>query len=109
MKKMTFYELKDIISEHNKEYGIKQQYSDKNPLNCVVVFKNSNFNVEYSLEERSYRFRSDEKFFLPEMLGRSIFAHSIEGDDNIRLDWYLNEWDIDYCYVEENENDIVVN
>lgn len=108
MEKLTWTQLIDIINKHNKDNNIKQQYSDKNPLYCVVVIDNSSFLQEYPLEARSYRFRSDEKRFLPEMLGSSIFASTLDGsDDGVRLDWYIYDkdgWNIEYCYV-ENDNE----
>lgn len=104
MKKMTFSELTKIISKHNSDNNIKQQYSDKDYLSCVAVIDNSSFMKEYPIEARSYRFRSDEKRFIPEMLGNSIFANSLDGsDDGIRLDWYLDSWKIEYCYIESED------
>lgn len=103
---MKWSELVNRINAHNKEHNITTQYEDKNPLSCVVVISNDSFDgIEYSLESRSYRFRSDEKFFLSKMMGRSIFADSLDGSDpGIRLDWYLfdgkNCWQIEDCYIE---------
>lgn len=105
MKKLSWSELLGKISKHNNEKGIKQQYEDKEPLKCVVVFKDvESWGKEFPLENKSYGFRSDNKFFLPNMSGNSIFASSLDGQDpGVRLDWYLygeNAWKIDYCYVE---------
>jgi len=103
MEKLTFSQLVDIIGEHNADYNIWQQYQDNNPLICVVVFKNESWpdrQEDYSLESRSYEFRSDEKYFLSNMGSNSIFATSLDGADrNVRLDRYLGSWKIDYCYV----------
>jgi hypothetical protein len=67
------------------------------------VFKNESWpqrKEDYPLESRSYEFRSDEKYFLPEMGGNSIFATSLDGSDrNVRLDHYLHMWKVDYCYL----------
>lgn len=110
MEKLTFNELVNIIKRHNEENHITTQYGDKNALSCVAVIDNSSFGgKEYPLESRSYRFRSDEKFFVPEMLGHSIFADALDGsDDGVRLDWYLfeeNPWEIEYCYIEEENEE----
>lgn len=103
MEKLTYEQLLDRIRLHNAENSIRSQYSDPNPLNCVIVFKNESWPMrtkEYSLESRSYGFRSDEKHFLPDMGGNSIFADSLDGSDrNVRLDHYLGDWKIDYCYI----------
>lgn len=103
VEKLTLQRLIDAIREHNMDHSIKSQWSDPNPLSCVIVFKNEswpNRSKDYSLESRSYEFRSDEKYFLPEMGGNSIFADSLDGTDrNVRLDHYLHLWKVDYCYV----------
>lgn len=103
MNKLTFSELNRIITERNKEKGIKLQFDDTNPLWCVVVFKEEGDNKDCSLESRSYQFRSDNKYFLPSMGGNSIFARNLDDTDSIRVDWYLGDWEIDYCYIVESE------
>lgn len=106
MKKLTYRELRELIYKHNEENNVQRQYADKNPLTCVIVFKNDSWpdrDKDFSLKGRSYKFRSDEKFFLPGMCGRSIFAETLDGSDSCRLDWYLGEWSIDYCYILEQK------
>lgn len=101
MEKLTFKQLLEKINEHNKKNQIKTQYSDSNPLICIAVIDNSSFTEEYPLESRSYKFRSDEKFFLPHMISNSIWAESLDKTDYIRLDYYLNHWKIEYFYIIE--------
>ena len=104
MKKLSFTELCLIIDRHNKQNKIKQQFEDKSPLICVAVVSNSSFTKEYPLESRSYSFRSDNKYFLSDMLGSSIFSSSLDGTDKfVRLDWYLTEWIFEYFYILEGE------
>lgn len=102
MEKLTWKQLIDKIHKHNEEYNVTRQYGDENRLKCVVVFNDiKSWNKEYPLESKSYRFGSDNKYFIPGMLGNSIFATSIDGTDcNIRLDHYIHEWTVDYCYIE---------
>lgn len=105
-KKLTLKELLKAIDEHNEANKVESQFSDKNPLWCVVVFKNESWphrNRNYTLKERSYKFRSDNKRFLPKMCGTSIFAECLDEweDQCIRLDFYLHDWKVDYCYIEE--------
>jgi len=102
INKLTWRELTEKISEHNSQNNIKNQYGDSNPLKCVVVFKDvESWGKEYPLESRSYSFRSDNKYFLPDMIGSSIFASSLDDTDPcVRLERYLPEWVIDYCYIE---------
>lgn len=103
-KKMTWKELKTIIYEHNIENNVELQFGDKDPLMCVIVFKNESWPMRkknYPAKARSYKFRSDNKYFIARMCGRSIFAETLDGTDSCRLDWYLGDWIIDYCYIME--------
>ena len=102
IEKLTYNQLTDAISKHNDDNKVTTQFGDDKPLSCVIVFKNESWpGNEYSLESRSYRFRSDNKHFVKGMLGRSIFADSIDGSDRgVRLDCYLGDWIVDYCYIE---------
>lgn len=103
MKKLSWQELVKIIHEHNKQNQVERQFEDKKPLNCVVVFKDCQKDwggKSYPLESRSYRFTSDNKRFISGLCGNSIFAESIDKTESIRLDWYLGNWEIDYCYLE---------
>ncbi len=102
MKKLSFKELVSKIWRHNEEKGITTQYQDNEPLQCVVVIDNVSFDKEYPIESRSYKFRSDNKYFLSNMGGNSIFAESLDGSDRVRLDWYLSgkdAWKVEYCYI----------
>lgn len=92
MKKITFDELRDILTEDSSKEG-------------VIVFKqNVDWKEEYSLEERSYKVSGDNKFFKSYLLGNSLFGTNLTGTDKcVRLDWYMkqeeNPWLIDYCYI----------
>ena len=101
MTKLEINQLFDLIKEHNTDHSVKSQYSDPSSPNCVIVFKNESWpGKEYSLESRSYEFRSDEKYFLSGMGGNSIFAASLdESDVDVWLDKYLDKWKVDYCYL----------
>lgn len=101
MEKLTFSEVCKKFYEHNQQNNITTQYGDKKPLVAIVVFDNSSFTKEYPLESRSYSFRSDNKYFISGMGGNSIYGHSLDDADHIRLDWYLTEWKIEYCYIKE--------
>lgn len=104
MEKITFSKLCDLFYKHNEENNVTGQFEDKNALTGVIVFKDEGVNKGYSLESRSYRFDSDNKYFISDMNGRSIFAENLDNTDRgVRLDWYLVEWPIDYCYIEEEK------
>lgn len=101
MKKVSFLKALEIIYNHNKEKNITIQYEDKKPLQLVIVYDLDNFDKWYSEKERSYKVRSDEKYFLPEMMGNSLFGDCLDGYDvGVRLDWY--NWKISYCYFLED-------
>lgn len=107
MKKITFEELYWRFVNHNQESNVTSQFSDSqfNRLVGVVVFKSENWpEKNYSLESRSYKFVSDNKYFVSGLGGTSIFADSLDGTDRgVRLDCYIREWKIDYCYIEGEE------
>ncbi|MBO4719016.1 MAG: hypothetical protein J5658_03980 [Prevotella sp.] len=103
-KHISFGELCKAFYHHNEQNNITSQFEDKNALVGVAVFKQESWpkaTVQYSLESRSYRFTSDNKYFISGMGGNSIFASSLDKSDRgVRLDWYLGEWELDYCYIE---------
>jgi len=101
---MTYTQLNQIIRKHNEENHVTLQYGDKNPLYCVAVFSASNWpDKDYDIKSRSYIFRSDEKWFLPNMGGNSWYASSLDGaDKQVRLDWY--DWKADNYYVADKND-----
>ena len=65
----------------------------------VLVFTEDSFDNPYSLESRSYAFSTENKWFQPYAIGTSLFGYCLDKQDmGVRLDWYLHEWKIDYCY-----------
>jgi hypothetical protein len=102
MEKMTLQEVFALFYKHNEE-NPTTQFGDEKRLTAVVVFKQGPwFNAEYSQVERSYRFSSDNKHFIPGMGGNSIYANCLDGvEKGIRLDWYIHKWEVDYCYLED--------
>ena len=104
MKKITFSELVEAFHKHNEENNVTHKFADNNSLTGVVVFKQGPwFKKEYTETERSYSFSSDNKYFIAGMGGNSIFANCFDGTDNgVRLDAYINKWEIDYCYIKED-------
>lgn len=107
MKKLTFDEVWERFVEHNVENKVRHQFSDRDRLEAVIVFKSENWkDKEYSLEARSYKFVSDNKAFVQGQCSNSIFADSLDGSDlGIRLDHYLTFWDEDYCYIIGGDED----
>lgn len=100
--KLTWNEVCKLMKQHNKQNKITSKGEDKSPLRAVVVlFPESTFSKPFTETERSYRFSSDNKGFLPNMNSSSIFGSCLDGtDNNIRLDNYIYySWKVDYCYL----------
>lgn len=93
--KITFSRLCEIMEQYNKEYP---QRHNGAYLKAAIVFKESNWDHPYTEKERTYYVSNGSKFFIPGMLGNSLFGDCADGRDiGVRLDWY--NWDIDYCYL----------
>lgn len=108
MKRFTFQELCHIFERHNKENGVRHQFSDENRLKAVIVFTEGSFgNSDYTKEERSYVVSSDNKMFLSGFCSSSLYGDCLDGGDlGVRLDMYMqcekNPWQVDHCYLLED-------
>lgn len=105
MKKITWSEVEKAMWKFNEEHGYKTK-GNAERLEAVVVFREDSFSRPYTEKERSYQFSSDNKAFLPDQLGNSIFGDCLDGTDlGVRLDWYMKAsekpWRVDYCYLVE--------
>lgn len=106
MKKITWSELEKAMWKFNEEHGYTTK-GNKERLEGVVVFKEESWDKPYTEEQRSYRLSSDNKAFLPNQLGNSIFGDCLDEKDlGVRLDWYMHDkdkpWKVDYCYLLES-------
>lgn len=100
MNKITFDELCELFEEHNEKNRIDGNLNGDKALVGVVVFSSDNWKEDYSLESRSYVISSKAKFFNPNMIGKSLYSTNLDKTDRmVRLDYYLNYWKIDYCYI----------
>ena len=102
LQHISFSELEDFASKFfSKNPEIRHQFQET--PKAAIVFKEESFFIPYSLEARTYIFSLANKYFMPNMIGTSIFASCLDGSEHmVRLDWYLNSWKIDYCYLLEN-------
>lgn len=98
MEKITFKELCDYLENNHDKQGV------------VVIKNHPKWKREFPLESRSYIVCGNDKYFNPEMIGRSLYGYSIDKTDmGVRLDWYIHDenkedrWEIDYCYLMEEE------
>ena len=106
MKKITWSELTKAMWNFNKEHGYTTKGNEKS-LKGVVVFTEDSFSAPYTEKERSYRFTSDNKAFLPNQLSNSIFADCLDYTDlGVRIDIYMHDekypWKVEYCYLIED-------
>lgn len=97
---MTYAELKQKFRDH-------ESTRPKEPLIGHIVFTEDSWPQKYPLESRTYVVSSQNKAFMPNMAGYSIFAHSLDGSDpHVRLDWYMaaeqggkNGWKVEDCKI----------
>lgn len=71
-------------------------------LDGVIVFAASNWEEAYTLEARSYKVCSLSKYFTPFFLQGDdpLIGSALDGsDDDVRLDYYLPTWEVEYCYT----------
>ena len=99
-KKLTYGELVHIFRNHEKD-------ETKRHLTGAIVFTEDSFTETYSLESRTYIISSNNKAFMPNMLGYSIYGSSKDGTDPmVRLESVMaaekggpKGWKVDYCYL----------
>ncbi len=76
-----------------------------------IVFTEESFTTPYSEESRTYRVSSDNKAYIPNMGGYSIYASCIDGTDPcVRLEQYMaaewggrDGWQVERCYCMSDE------
>lgn len=103
MEKISFAQLEEAFCKFNKENEDKVTQFGSCHIKGAIVFKTSNWpDKEYSLEARTYIVQSDNKYFMSDMGGNSLYGDSMDGSDcGVRLDWYLSTWEIEHCYLVE--------
>lgn len=103
--KMTWSELCAYIYAYNTKH--QNTYNDvKKHLVAAAVFSNDNPDwggKTYSLKNRTYTFGNDDKYWYSECGGSSIFASCPGEYGLVRLDWYIHDWKVEYCYIVSEE------
>ena len=104
-KEMTESQIYKLFEDHNKFLGIKTKGQDSQPLVGYIVIKDEWFREDLRPlpeEERTYRFTSDNKAFIPGQGGYSVFAFCVaDSSDCIRIE-HLEDRYIERYYMEEN-------
>ena len=114
MDKMTYAEARRYLIDFNEKHDIHSKGTKEAKCVMVAVISEDSFKKPYSLKERSYAFSNDNKAFMPNMGGYSIFASSLDGTDiGVRLEQYLaaegggkDGWKVDYCYILKEDSDV---
>lgn len=103
---MRYSELKQIFQKFKLDHP-------KDDLTAHIIFTEDSFDKQYPLLSRTYSFTSDNKAFLPNMGGYSIFGYCLDGtDQGVRLDWCMAEegnsdgWKVEDCYILEQMRDV---
>lgn len=104
---MSYSELKSRFREA-EEKGNEH-------LKCYITFTSDSFTEPYSEEARTYVISSDNKAFIPNMGGYSIYGSSLDGKDlMVRLEQYMTEeyggkdgWKIEKCCLEDNSREMI--
>lgn len=104
IKKLTLETLFAHIREYNAKHG--NSYNNvKKRLTAAIVFSNNTKSWDrhdYSLEDRTYVFDNGQKYWY-DCLGNSLFAQCPSEWGLTRLEWYLGEWEVEYCYLISEE------
>ena len=94
-EKITFDKLWKNMNTFNREHPDKQ---DMPCLFGVIVYKQDNWEKEYSELSRSYEVCNSSRAFQDGKISNRLSGNCLDGtDDGVRLDWY--NWDIEYCYM----------
>lgn len=104
-EEVSYQKLKDWFRSIEQEIA---NGSEQNHANGWIVFTEDSFEKPYSLEERTYLVSSNNKAFMPNMGGYSIYGNSLDGSDTmVRLEQYMCDekggpdgWKIEACYID---------
>jgi hypothetical protein len=96
MKKISYNELYNAMCDYNRKNPAKE---DDPMISGVIVYKQSNWEKDYSEKSRSYRVYNSNRAFQDGKIANSIFGYCLDGtDQGVRLDWY--KWEPEFCYME---------
>ena len=110
---ISYYELAQKFHDHNVSNKISCKGTDKHPIYGVIVFDRCNYEKsDISLENRSWRISSDNKAYIPDQLGYSVFGENLKNKDWCRFNSLADaikdqhgdqhgDLIVEYCYLEE--------
>lgn len=105
---MTYGEL-------TKRFRAMERSSTGQHMLGYIVFTEDSFTEPYSEEARTYVVSSDNKAFIPNMGGYSIYGASLDGEDPMaRLDQCMadehggkNGWRVERCHIQEPAREMI--
>lgn len=102
-----------------KKITLSKLREDHKWKRAVIVFTEDSFRSHHAEIKRSYEISHNNKYFMSDMNGNSLFGNCLDGsDDDVRLDIYMTNtledgriWKVDYCYIvdEDTDNNIEIN
>jgi hypothetical protein len=103
---MSYGEMTDLFTAAERS---------KKHITGYIVFSQDSFKSPYSEESRTYCVSSDNKAFIPNMGGYSIYGSCLDGTDQcVRLEQYMaaekggkDGWKVERCYVREPGKEIL--
>lgn len=102
---MTYADLRRTFREFEAD-------KPKEHLTAHIVFTSDSFGQPYSRLARTYCISSNNKAYLPNMGGYSIYGSALDGTDNgARLENYMADerapggWKVEHCYILEHMRD----
>ena len=101
-EEMTYEEMTSRFREVERSGG--------NSVVGFIVFSADSFDKDYPEAARTYAVSSNNKAFMPNMGGYSIYGSSLDGSDrNVRLERYMAKehggkdgWKIERCYMKDD-------
>lgn len=99
---MTYQEMAKRFCEVEK--------SREKSVDGYIVFTEDSFSKPYTEEQRTYVVSSNNKAYIPNMGGFSIYGSSLDGSDtNVRLERYMADlhggkdgWKVERCYMKDD-------
>lgn len=102
---LTFRVVFDPFASNWPKYEQKWNYDGDTPTQEDDLEKPKT----YSEESCTYEFDDGQKYWFGDIGGNSLFARCLNKNEpdhmGIRLDYYLGDWKILYCYQVKQNND----
>lgn len=89
-------------SDFETEHMTLHELSERNFTRAVIVFKDESYDKPYPFASRAYEVSGASNYFNPDKISKALYGSSLDGTDvGVRLDKYLENWVVDYCFIIE--------